>query len=226
MLYTVVMRKSQISEDVKIVVYPILTEMASRIELELIAYGEDRLNKLQRFRFPNLEQKGFILGDVSLSLQAVKPNISDKFQLHLWYIEKIPDAKWSDFLTELNRARISFKPAQKPAGVVTTTTIIYKDKYGNFSRSQASRKLTVNFNPTRKKGKLIKLLCESTNSMSTDQLVGLINFPTKTAARKAVGEINSKLKTGLQLGDNKMKFIIHDPGSGYRLNPMIEIVAI
>jgi hypothetical protein len=72
---------------------------------------------------------------------------------------------------------------------------------------------------------LVKILIDRDGFRQTRHIKDDIKSKSNEAVRKKVGEINEKIKDGLRL-DKDFKFIIGEPGAGYKINPEIKIRVI
>lgn len=132
----------------------------------------------------------------------------------------IPRNPQYDILEELRQIKEQGEKRKKEIGL-----FIFNIKEKTIERDTETRFFKYKFIEKGMNFDLVKILIDIEGFRQTRHLKDDIKSKSNEAVRKKVGEINEKIKDGLRL-DKDFKFIIGEPGAGYKINPEIKIRVI
>lgn len=132
----------------------------------------------------------------------------------------IPRNPQYDILDELRQIKEQGEKRKKEVGI-----FIFDEKNKTLTRDTETRTFEYKFTEKGMNFELVKILVDRDGFRQTRHLKEDIKSKSNEAVRKKVGEINDKVKNGLRLEDD-FKFIVGEPGAGYKINSDIKIKVI
>lgn len=193
---------------------PEIKGICACIEVEMAKQDLDNLLQLQPF--PAIEQYG--RSKIVYAMMLINEWLEgSSFKSHVFFLQKIDrNAKWADMLKILN-AKILEYQNDVPVTVLTLS------RSGHITRTVGSTTLEHDFGSDGFKKEILFMLLENSGYVPTNEIKQRTGSKSVESISKTIAAINTVLKAKLQL-PAKEKVIESKRGSGYRLNPLCNIV--
>ncbi|MBY0473104.1 HTH domain-containing protein [Patescibacteria group bacterium] len=193
---------------------PEIKGICASIEVELSKHDLDRLTELQPL--PAIEQYG--RSKVVYAMMLVHEWLSGSaFTTHHVYLQKKDkSAKWADMIAILNAKIIEH---QNDAPVI----VLSISRSGRITRTIDGTALEHEFDSDGFKKDILFMLHEHDGYIPTRDIQKRIGAKSTEVVSKTIAAINTVLHTKLQL-PKKQDVIESKRGSGYRLNPLYNVV--
>lgn len=193
---------------------PEIKGICASIEVEMARHDLDKLAQLQPL--PAIEQYG--RSKIVYALMLMNEWLKDSsFKTQVYFLQKTDkNARWVDMLKILNAKILEY---QNDVSIV----VLHLHRNGHITRSIDDAILDHDFESDGLKKEILIALLENEGYMKTRDIQKRIGSKSTEAVSKTVASINNTLRTKLQL--SKTKDVIESKrGSGYRLNPLYNIV--
>lgn len=193
---------------------PEIKGICASLEVEMAKHDLDGLLQLQPL--PAIEQYG--RSKIVYAMMLVGEWLKDSpFSTHSVYLKKNDKgAGWADMLSILNTKILEY---QNDVPVIVLTF----SRSGHITRTIDGTTLEHNFESDGFKKEILLILRENDSYVQTKDLKQRTGSKSTESVAKTIAAINSVLKAKLQL-PTKEKIIESKRASGYRLNPLYNIV--
>lgn len=205
---------SQFSRNTVTEYLPEIKGICASIEVEMSKHDLDGLSELQPL--PAIEQYG--RSKIVYAMMLVNEWLKGtSFGTHVIFLQKKDkDAKWADMLAVLNAKILEY---QNDIPVIVLTL----SRNGRITRTVDGTIFDHSFESDGFKKDVLFMLHEHEGYVPTRDIQKRLGSKSAESVSKTIAAIGSVLRTKLQL-PKKQDVIESKRGSGYRLNPMYNIV--
>ncbi len=193
---------------------PEIKGICASIEVEMAKHDLDGLSELQPL--PAIEQYG--RSKIVYTMMLINEWLKDTpFSTHSIYLKKNDKgARWEDMLKMLNTKILEY---QNDVSII----VFNLSRNGRITRTINDVVLEHDFSSDGFKKELLSALLENGGYIKTRDLQKKIGSKSAESVAKTIAAINTALRSKLQL-PQKQKVIESKRSSGYRLNPLYNIV--
>lgn len=193
---------------------PEIKGICASIEVEIAKHNLDQLTQLQPL--PAIEQYG--RSKIVYAMMLINEWLKNTpFSTHAYFLQKKDkETKWGDMLKILNTKILEY---QNDIPII----VIHLYRSGHITRFIDDSILDHDFESDGHKREILLALLENEGYMRTRDIQKRIGSKSTEAVSKTIAAINTILRTKLQL-PKKKDVVESKRGSGYRLNPLYNIV--
>lgn len=193
---------------------PEIKGICAAIEVEMARHDLDGLTQLQPL--PAIEQYG--RSKIVYAMMLINEWLKgSSFKTHVYFLQKTDrSAKWADMLKILNTKILEY---QNDVPVIALNL----SRTGRITRAVDETVFEHNFESDGFKKEILFILLENNNYVPTNEIKQRTGSKSIESVSKTIAAINTVLKAKLQL-PIKEKVIESKRASGYRLNPLYNIV--
>ena len=193
---------------------PEIKGICAAIEVEMAKYDLDGLLQLQPLSA--IEQYG--RSKIVYTMMLINEWLKDTpFKTHIYFLQKKDkNTKWADMLKILNAKILEY---QNDVPVIVLTL----SRTGRITRSVDGTTLEHDFESDGFKKDILFMLHEHDGYVPTLDIQKRLGSKSTESVSKTIAAVNAVLRVKLQL-PKKQDMIESKRGSGYRLNPMYNIV--
>ncbi len=195
---------------------PEIKGICASIEVELSKHDLDGLTQLQPL--PAIEQYGRSKIVYAMMLVHEWLNGSAFTTHHVYLQKKDKSAKWADMIAILNAKILEYQND-------TPVIVLSVSRSGRITRTIDGTVMEHEFESDGFKKDILFMLHEHDGYMPTEDIRKRLGSKSAAAVSKTIAAVNSVLRTRLQL-PKKQDVIESKRGSGYRLNPLYNIVIV
>jgi hypothetical protein len=195
---------------------PVLQAIYASLEVCLATTDMDRTDSLHFFYL----EKEFGISKLSHVARLLENWLAgSKFEMRgLRIYKKDKNAKWSELMDFLDGKLIGY---QNGAPVIQLTL----SQNGRAVRDVGGKKLTHDFGSTGLKKNLIRLLVNCGDYVKISDIQKMIESKSEESVAKIILAINTAVRLKLQLPQTH-KLIDSKRGSGYRINPIYNVILV